>query len=415
VSDPTFPALHGRPARGWVNDPNGCAYVAGRYHVFFQHNPAAPTHTAIGWGHMSSADLVRWRAEPLALAPRPGEIDAYGCWSGCLVVDGGTPTIVYSAVADAGHRAEVVLARGDPDLVTWTPARTAVAGHPSDPAVTHARDPFVFQAGGRRYAIQGAGHDRDRRARILVYDCEDLTDWKPLGPLLTSADPVAGELAPASIWECPNVFPLGDRWVLVVSLWHGAHGPVRLAGVRYLLGDLDIGPDGPRFRPERGGPLDTGPSFYAPQVLPLPDRTLLWAWSWELERAVADWAGSLTFPRELSLVGGEVVSRPAPELDALRGAPLDPAGAISAPAFDCVLPPGPGRVTLTLDDVEVASVETGQLDPPRILVDGSLVEIFPGGPAAYTTRAYPRAGSHWRIRLDRPGEIRCWALGGGGG
>jgi beta-fructofuranosidase len=34
--DPAFPALHGRPAAGWLNDPNGCAYVDQRYHVFFQ-------------------------------------------------------------------------------------------------------------------------------------------------------------------------------------------------------------------------------------------------------------------------------------------------------------------------------------------------------------------------------------------
>ena len=32
------------PHAGWINDPNGCSYVDGRYHVFFQYNPDAPTH-----------------------------------------------------------------------------------------------------------------------------------------------------------------------------------------------------------------------------------------------------------------------------------------------------------------------------------------------------------------------------------
>ena len=27
MADPTFPTLHARPARGWLNDPNGLAYV----------------------------------------------------------------------------------------------------------------------------------------------------------------------------------------------------------------------------------------------------------------------------------------------------------------------------------------------------------------------------------------------------
>src|SRR3954471_10125036 len=79
--DPAFPRLHGRPDRGWVNDPNGCAHVDGRWHVFFQHNPAGPLHDAICWGHISSTDLVRWREEPIALVPRPGELDRFGCWS----------------------------------------------------------------------------------------------------------------------------------------------------------------------------------------------------------------------------------------------------------------------------------------------------------------------------------------------
>ena len=89
--DPSFPTLHGRPDHGWINDPNGLAVIDGRYHVFFQYNPDAPVHTNIHWGHASSADLVRWREEPIALTPRVGGPDEQGCWSGCLVDDNGTP------------------------------------------------------------------------------------------------------------------------------------------------------------------------------------------------------------------------------------------------------------------------------------------------------------------------------------
>lgn len=93
--DPAFPALHGRPAAGWVNDPNGCARVDGRFHVFFQHNPHAPVHHRIAWGHASSTDLLTWVQEPLALVPRPGEPDENGCWTGCLVLDAGVPTAAW--------------------------------------------------------------------------------------------------------------------------------------------------------------------------------------------------------------------------------------------------------------------------------------------------------------------------------
>jgi beta-fructofuranosidase len=100
VADPSFPTLHIRPSRGWINDPNGLCRIDGRYHVFFQYNPVAPVHSAIHWGHVSSIDLLRWQEHPIALAPRPGLHDQAGCWTGCLVDDGGVPTAVYTANPD---------------------------------------------------------------------------------------------------------------------------------------------------------------------------------------------------------------------------------------------------------------------------------------------------------------------------
>jgi beta-fructofuranosidase len=412
MTDPSFPALHGRPARGWVNDPNGCSYVDGRYHVFFQYNPDAPVHATIKWGHASSADLVSWRQEPIALVNREGEFDAYGCWTGCVVDDEGTPTAVYSAVADASRRAEVLLARSDRSMRTWRQGRKSAASMPDDPAITDVRDPFVFAIAGHRYAVQGAGHRRGR-GRILVYGCDDLTSWTYLGPFLGSADPVAAELAPANVWECPNLFRFGDRWVLIFSMLnHHLDEVVSLDGVRYLVGDVSVGPDGPRFTPSCGGVVDLGPAFYAPQVLRLAGRALMWGWSPELGRTLheiveAGWAGALTFCRELSLDGDALVSRPVPELAALRREPLAVDTVFAAAAFELELGSG---ATLSLVDGgrerPVASLDA----PGRILVDGSLVEIF-AGPTPFTARAYPTRTSGWLVRTAGPGAVTAWRLG----
>jgi beta-fructofuranosidase len=421
--DPAFPRLHGRPDRGWVNDPNGCSYIDGRYHLFFQYNPDAPVHAAIKWGHVSSTDLVRWQQEPIALVDRPGELDSYGCWSGCVVDDAGVPTAVYSAVADPTGRSAVLLARSDRQLRTWRQDRESVAGMPDDPAVTDVRDPFVFEVDGHRYAVQGAGHPQGR-PRILVYGCADLTQWTELGTLLAADDPVAAAVAPANIWECPNLVRFGDRWVLIVSLWRHVDGSHSLAGVRYLVGDLVVGPEGPRFTPTSGGPLDRGPCFYAPQVLSRNGRTLLWAWSWEHGRAQEDidnagWAGALTFCRELSLHGETVVSRPAAELDRLRREPvaLVAGETFAAAAFDVEVDSAAGQASLWLadgaDERLVAEIDLSPdpVVPPRILVDGSMVEIFDGGPMPFTTRAYPTTTSRWILRLARPARLRAWYLG----
>jgi beta-fructofuranosidase len=423
--DPAFPRLHGRPDRGWVNDPNGCSYIDGRYHVFFQYNPDAPMHAGIKWGHASSTDLAHWRQEPIALVNRTGELDSYGCWSGCVVNDVGVPTAVYSAVADDTHRTNVLLARSDREMRVWQQDRKPVARTPDDASISHVRDPFVFEVDGHRYAVQGAGHT-DGGPCILVYGCDDLSAWTELGVLLSGDDPIAAEVASANIWECPNLVRFADRWVLILSLWRRTGERFSLAGVRYLLGDLVVGPDGPRFAPTSGGLLDRGPCFYAPQVLRAGDRHLLWAWSWERGRARPDitatgWAGALTFCRELALVDDAVVSRPVAELDRLRRDPLPlaPDQPFTAVAYDVELPADAGPVELWLvgagDDRLVAAIDVAPspVVPPRILVDGSMIEVFDGTATPYTTRAYPTEASRWLLRATRPVRLRAWHLGPG--
>jgi beta-fructofuranosidase len=235
---------------------------------------------------------------------------------------------------------------------------------------------------------------------------------------------VAARVAPANIWECPNLIRFGDRWILILSLWRKAAETFTLAGVRYLVGDLAVGADGPRFTPTSGGRLDRGPCFYAPQVVHAGARTLLWAWSWERGRPRADiraagWAGALTFCRDLTLVGDTLVSRPAAELDGLRREPLElaPGVPFAADAFDIELPPGAGRAELWLldgDDERLAAeveVAGSTVVPPRLLVDGSMIEVFDGTATPYTTRAYPTATSRWLLRLAEPAALRAWRLG----
>nr|WP_229070767.1 hypothetical protein [Actinoplanes sp. DH11] len=148
----------------------------------------------------------------------------------------------------------------------------------------------------------------------------------------------------------PNLFRLGDRWILILSLWRQVDGTHRLAGVRYLVGDLEIGSRGPRLTPVGGAELDRGPCFYAPQILRHDGRTLLWAWSWEHGRTPQDitaagWAGALTFCRELSLLGDTLVSQPVPELAGLRRETLRiiPDQPFTATAYDVELHPDARR------------------------------------------------------------------------
>jgi sucrose-6-phosphate hydrolase SacC (GH32 family) len=44
-----------------MNDPNGCCYHDGQYHVFYQHNPSSEMWGNLHWGHATSGDGVFWR------------------------------------------------------------------------------------------------------------------------------------------------------------------------------------------------------------------------------------------------------------------------------------------------------------------------------------------------------------------
>ena len=176
--------------------------------------------------------------------------------------------------------------------------------------------------------------------------------------------------------------------------------------------------------------LDDGPAFYAPQLLTVDGRTLLWGWAWELGRSeaqlqAAGWAGVLTFPRELFVRDGVLWSRPAAELAALRAGEVNVAEPFTERAFELI---ATGPVTLRLlgdDEVVVVTAKGTPEDPVRIR-RRSMVELFDRG-ASFTTRAYPTEQSRWSVEAEAadarsagrcarlPGRAPRIAINGGAG
>jgi beta-fructofuranosidase len=464
--DRAFPHFHPRPAQGWINDPNGVSRINGRYHVFFQYNPESARHHRIAWGHVSSADLVRWEEHPVALRPQDGGPDEYGCWTGVVTDDGGVPTAAYSGVRGDGGHSQVVISRGSADLVTWNQDGHVAASMPSDPQVTAVRDPFIFRFNGKRYAMQGAGL-ASGHAALLLYTVEDLSDWKYQGIWLTSENPVASAHTPAEIWECPQLVRVPavsgsggassqDAWVMMFSLWLSGDNHEHANGVGHLIGTLAEDPATglPVFSPENGGKSDLGRDFYAPQIVQLQDgdaapdvtggpKALLWGWANEGpgrdgrrgrnqdEIDAAGWAGVLTHPRLLSVVDGSLAVAPAPEVDAYRGTQLasQVAGSVElTPYAEAVVTArsgGPGAlatdavVELSLVADDASGADAGQVvfsgtlaagEELRVFVDASLVEVYRSGSVATTLRAYPAPGERWVLRLPEGAAADAWQL-----
>jgi beta-fructofuranosidase len=315
--DPHRPRFHLLPPSGWMNDPNGVVQWRGRYHVFYQHNPVAPRWAPPHWAHAVSDDLVHWEHLPVAITPDMPPADEGGCWSGCFVDDGGTPTILYTGVRDGVQATSV--ATGSDDLVRWRKwPDNPVAGVPTslvDHTLEAYRDPFAWREDGRWYALVGTSVGGVGQA--LLYRSDDLRTWTYLHPFVSAhADPVCDDTG--QIWECPNFFALGDEHLLLVSRWQRTE----LTYPNALIGSYRDH----RFEPARRQRLDWGyRCFYAPLTL-IDDagRRLVWGWLQEqrcVERADATWAGVMSLPRELTMEAGVLRQRFVPELERLRRGP----------------------------------------------------------------------------------------------
>src|SRR5205823_11832353 len=137
------------------------------------------------------------------------------------------------------------------------------------------RDRFVFREGDKWYMVVG-GHRVGGKGCVFLYTSDDLERWRYLGV------PFEGK---EDNWECPNLFKLGGKWVLIYS----PHGPVR-----YYTGTFD--PKACRFTPGHHGTLDHGSAFYAPNSLQDgKGRRLLWGWVKGFKEG-RGWNGCLTLP-----------------------------------------------------------------------------------------------------------------------
>lgn len=313
-TDPTRPSYHVLAPSHWINDPNGPVFYNGYYHLFYQHNPYDDQWGHMHWGHVRSKDLATWEHLPIALAPAEPRGEEH-VFSGCTTLRPGMPPIIfYTSVhfgKDPRYFAEQWAAvPKDNQLLKWervdeNPILTLQAH--GDLKVWDWRDPFTFEHGGKTYMIIGANlNDRaGGGAVVLIYEPANrqLTQWTYRGVMFK--DPNVENI------ECPNFFPLGDKWVLITSPhgWSQVH-----------VGTFN--PQTLKFTSESMRQLSPSDNFYAPNSMTTPDgRRLLWGWVKGFENTKG-WNGCLTLPRVLTLGDdGLVRQTPAAELEALRTYP----------------------------------------------------------------------------------------------
>jgi beta-fructofuranosidase len=152
---------------------------------------------------------------------------------------------------------------------------------------------------------------------VQLYEAADpnLTEWRHRG--------VVFEYRDRAVWniECPNLFKLGSKWVLLIS----PENPCQ-----YFVGSLDLARG--KFTADTHGVLDPGRSYASNISYDDRGRTLLWLWGRTDSDPAQGWQCCMTMPRVLSIdEEGFLRQNPAPEFETLRGDVLSmPAGPLEA-------------------------------------------------------------------------------------
>ncbi|WCH21612.1 glycoside hydrolase family 32 protein [Aeromonas salmonicida] len=323
AADPHRPRWHLAAPVGLLNDPNGFIEHGGRYHLFYQWNPLGCTHSNKGWGHVSSSDLLHWQHEPIALLPTEA-YESHGCYSGSAVSDEqGRLTLIYTGnvkYPDGSRTAFQCLARADGEggFGKLGPVLDLPEGYSG-----HVRDPKVWHDGQQWLMVLGA-RTQDDKGEVLLYRGQTLDKWQLVGPIAGSGRGGLGEFG--YMWECPDLFPLADRHVLI-SCPQGIAPQGEDYRNLYQCGWLAGQFDGEHFEHEAFHELDRGFEFYAPQTtLDSQGRRLLFGWLGlpeenEMSQPTIPygWIHQMSCPRELFWQHEWLCQRPVAELAALKG------------------------------------------------------------------------------------------------
>ncbi|MGT2828821.1 glycoside hydrolase family 32 protein [Streptococcus hillyeri] len=311
--DTTFkPEKHFSAPIGWINDPNGFVYFRGEYHLFYQFYPYDSVWGPMHWGHAKSKDLVNWEHLPVALAPDQ-EYDKDGCFSGSAIVKDDTLWLMYTGhnVDPDGSVRQIQNMAYSTDGVTFTKIKEnpVATGDilPEELVAADFRDPKLFEKDGRYYAVVAAKH-KDNVGTIVLLGSDDLVDWSFESIFLK------GEADQGFMWECPDYFSLGGQDVLVFSPMgypKAGNDFANLNSSVAVLGTVDW--ETKTFKLESVQEIDHGHDFYAPQSLEDGQgRRIMIGWEHTWGRTVIPhelrhgWAGSMTLPRQLTIVNGRV-------------------------------------------------------------------------------------------------------------
>jgi len=372
------PLHHFSPQKNWINDPNGLVYYEGEYHLFFQYNPYANKWGHMSWGHAVSKDLIHWKELPVAIEEyKDVEGDSVMIFSGSAVVRQNRIIAIFTGHKPGRQNQNIAFSSDSGRTFTLYKANPVLDIDRKD-----FRDPKVFWYEPQKKWVMAAVIPD--QYKVNLYESKDLKSWSFLSDFGKVGDTM-------KIWECPDLFEVSNKWVLMLSGSHPQGGP--FVGMQYFVGDFN----GTKFtidEPSRY-PLyvDYGKDFYAGVTYnnePNGRRIMIgWAnnWAYAGDLPTSPWKGGMSLPREITL-GPDMKLRQIPITDMTpRKVSLAPSDTIHV--LGCVI--GYENDSVYLDRRNAGNISFNKNFPsiekaPARLIDGkvklniyvdqAIIEIF---------------------------------------
>jgi len=258
----------------------------------------------MSWGHAVSTDLQQWEELPVAISCT----DEVGIFSGSAVIDY-TNSTGFGTLENPAMVAIYTEHKNDKSNQSQCLAFSLDNGrtftkYESNPVLdlqmSEFRDPKV-QWIDNQWLMTVALPDLHQ---IAFYSSPDLKSWKHL----SNFGPVA-EIG--GCWECPDLFKLNDKWILLVSLNPGGYQVG--SGTQYFIGqwnEKEFIADDSKTRW-----LDYGRDNYAGVTFnntPDEEKIFLgWMSNWEYAHTfpTQPWRGAMTLPRKLTLDADTLVQK----------------------------------------------------------------------------------------------------------
>ncbi|MCL2773301.1 MAG: GH32 C-terminal domain-containing protein [Oscillospiraceae bacterium] len=313
------PEFHFSAEIGWLNDPNGCCWFNGKYHMFYQLYPYDSKDGPKHWGHAVSQNLIKWEHMPVALAP-DSEFDKDGCWSGTAIVADNTLYLIYTGVHD-GKQEQCIAYSADGINFEKYELNPVIGEKNLAPGVNICdfRDPKIIRRGEKFFCIIGAN------SKAVVYKSQnDIFKWEYAGDLLDKRLGV--------MWECPDYFEENENAVFISSICgenqenKNKNKFVFFANPTYFILENNKFENLP-VKYKYFDELENGFDFYAPQTFYNSDnKNIIIAWMYTFgERIVTDsdnlnhgWASCMTLPREISIKKDKLYQSPVKSIEKYR-------------------------------------------------------------------------------------------------